>query len=347
MRTLLVIRMSSLGDVILSTSFLENLPSDIQVDWVISSEFAFVLKGHPRIRHLIEFNKKSGLVGWFRLLRELKSEKYEARVDLHVTLRTRLARLYYALTEWGMSTRWLSISKQRIRFLAYVTLKSFCPIFLRPTPFWMRFAKLAASLNSVGGVNPSLRPPSYLPLLSQLTVRSQEILSSYHLSPKKYYALKPASRWRSKEWGAQKYIELASTIHSQTQAVILLLGRETDEACRQVKEELMRRKVPMVTALHEADFRVTAILIQHSIAYIGGDTGLAHLSEAVGTPSIVIFGPTRPDLGFGPWSRQSTSVYSDVACSPCSKDGKICYRFWNRYGCLKQIEVDRVRAAIP
>ncbi|MCP5916227.1 hypothetical protein NL317_29850, partial [Klebsiella pneumoniae] len=63
-KKVLVIRMSSLGDLILSTAFLENLPPDTVVDWVISSDFAFVLKNHPRIRRLIEFKKKRGLRGW-------------------------------------------------------------------------------------------------------------------------------------------------------------------------------------------------------------------------------------------------------------------------------------------
>jgi ADP-heptose:LPS heptosyltransferase len=345
---LLVIRMSSLGDVVLSTAFLENLPEGTQVDWVIASEFAFVLKGHPKIRRLIEFKKKSGLGGWIRLLKELKKEKYDARFDLHVTLRSKIARWYYGFTE-GFSTPWFSISKERVKFLAYVTLKEFCPRGFRPTPFWQRFARLAqkVSRNPVHLKNEHLNPPCYLPVIESRQSELKTILGEYHLQSKKYYALMPASRWSSKEWSAQSYVELACTLHSSTDAALLLMGRESDAACQYVKNELLARKVPFVSALTEPDFTVTALLIQQAIAYVGGDTGLAHLAEAVGTPSVVIFGPTRPELGFGPWSRQSSSVFSEVWCSPCSKDGKICYRYTNRFACLKKIEVERVRTAVP
>jgi ADP-heptose:LPS heptosyltransferase len=343
-KKILVIRMSSLGDVVLATAFLENLDPEIVVDWVIASDFAFVLRGHPRVRRLIEFDKKSGFKGWIRLLKELKSEPYGARVDLHVTLRTRLARLYYALSN-GPSVPWFSISKQRIRFFAYVTLKATLPARLRPTPFWQRFARLANREAKV------LNPPCYLPVIEARALDPKEILARYRLRVKKYYTMMPASRWSSKEWSAEKYVELATTLHTSVQEkespVILLLGRESDRACQFVRDELTRRKIPFAMALNENDFTVTAILIQQSIAYVGGDTGLAHLAEAVGTPSIMIFGPTRPDLGFGPWSRQSVSIFSDVGCSPCSKDGRICYRFTDRFACLKKIDVEQVRKSVP
>ena len=95
-------------------------------------------------------------------------------------------------------------------------------------------------------------------------------------------------------------------------------------------------------ALEETDFGVTADLLKNAIAYIGGDTGLAHLSEAVGTPVVMIFGPTRPELGFGPWREKSVAVNSDVFCSPCSKDGRICFRITDPYACLSRISVDSV-----
>jgi ADP-heptose:LPS heptosyltransferase len=252
-----------------------------------------------------------------------------------------VARLYYFLKEGFSSPEWIAISKQRLRFLGYVTLKGLWPQSLRPVPFWKRFARAAAPLAK------EWNPPSYLPLIESRGSETRAILERYALQAKKYYALMPASRWKSKEWSPQKYVELACTLHSLTQATLALMGRESDEACQWVKRELTARKIPLVTVLNENDFQVTALILQQAIAYVGGDTGLAHLAEAVGTPSVMLFGPTRPDLGFGPWSRQSVSVSANVWCSPCSKDGRICYRYTDRFACLKRIEVDRVRGAVP
>ena len=123
---LLVIRMSSLGDVILATAFLESLPIDTKVDWLISKEFAFILKGHPRIHHLIEYDKKSGFFGWIRLISTLAHQEYDARVDLHVTLRSQIARLVFHWYDLSSEfwIPWKKISKQRVCFYGYLFFKN-------------------------------------------------------------------------------------------------------------------------------------------------------------------------------------------------------------------------------
>src|SRR4051794_27013241 len=84
----LVFRLSSLGDVILATSFLSALDSSdpsAKVDWVVAREFAEVLKGHPRIRKLWEFDRSQGLKGWLSLCDQLVAENYDQVFDLHAT----------------------------------------------------------------------------------------------------------------------------------------------------------------------------------------------------------------------------------------------------------------------
>src|SRR5206468_5646807 len=101
---------------------------------------------------------------------------------------------------------------------------------------------------------------------------------------------------------------------------ILVLGRETDRASVALLNELNAAGIPARSALIEQEFRITAFLLQQALFYLGGDTGLAHLAEAAGTPAVVVFGPTQPDVGFAPWRDQSRSVCATVVCSPCSKD---------------------------
>jgi ADP-heptose:LPS heptosyltransferase len=337
---LLVIRMSSLGDVILSTAFLESLPAGTQVDWIIASEFAFALQGHPKIRNLLIFDKKTKLKGWLTLLRETLKNDYDARIDLHVTLRSKIARIFFWIQDGRTKRRiaWHAISKERWSFLAAVTLKKLTPPFLKPTPFWQRFSQLAKMVVP----NATLSPPNYEPLLQDFHGQEHLILKTYALTPKKYLAVMPASRWKSKEWNSQHFVSVAEALYHQHQLPILILGRASDQACVFLMKVLTQKQIPFFQALEEKDFKVTAVLLKHSIAYLGGDTGLAHLAEAVGTPSLVIYGPTRPVLGFGPWRKESHAIFSDVGCAPCSKDGKFCYRLTDPYACLKRITVAQV-----
>jgi ADP-heptose:LPS heptosyltransferase len=89
------------------------------------------------------------------------------------------------------------------------------------------------------------------------------------------------------------------------------------------------------------------VLLKHARFYLGSDTGLAHLAEAVGTRSRVIFGPTRPELGFGPWRPESLAISLPLACAPCSKDGKTCFRLTSPYLCMRGLSPDAVAERCP
>lgn len=334
-RNLLVIRMSSMGDVILSTAFLESLPTGTQVDWLIASEFEFILKGHPGIRNLHVYDKKSGLRGWISLIVKLSRLNYDQRVDLHVTLRSQIARILFHWLDLahGKWVPWKKISKQRFRFYGYLVFKRLWPKFLRPTPLWKRFAKLA------GG----LRHPSMLHLLK----RAGESLQKYDLYAKKYFVVMPSSRWVSKEWGAESYLQVCEKEFRKSSLIPVVLGRTQDQSAVSLVGLLKEKHIEHRSVLTENDFSMTADLIRNAAFYVGSDTGLAHLAEAVGIPAFMIFGPTRPDLGFGPWKPESGSIFSDVVCSPCSKDGRICYRVTDRYACLKKISVEQVERRLP
>lgn len=338
----LVIRMSSLGDILLATSFLESLPVNARVDWVVRSEFAFALQGHPKIQNLISFSKKSGLRSWLQLIRKLSEEKYDARVDLHRSLRSRVAFLYLRFLDAGRFRKslHLEVSKERMRTSLYFILKELAPVSLRPTPFWLRFARLGALLHQ----SKTLNKPSYLSVLESSGLSGSEVLEKYELSEKEYFAIMPAASFRTKEWSPKRYFELTQSVELKN-LIPLLVGRETDHACRALRDEFKNHGILFRDALQERDFKITAMLLKHARFYVGSDTGLAHLAEAVGTRSVIVYGPTRPDLGFGPWRNESTSVAVPLACAPCSKDGKLCYRFWSPYACLKELDVDRVKKA--
>jgi heptosyltransferase-2 len=344
----LVIRLSSLGDVILATAFLENLPPGVEVDWVIAREFAFVLKGHPRIRKLWVYDKRSGLRGWLDLCRQLHAEDYSVRIDLHRTLRSRLAFGWFRLRDLsgsGTPVRHLSVSKQRLRNSALLLLKGACPQSWLPEPYWKRFAGIATRVASRidGTATLSLNPPSCSALLPP-SGREEEVLSRYGLQTKRFVAVMPASRWSSKEWSVAGYVEVLSALFRKHGWTSLVVGRKTDQPCVELVQRLKVAGVPVAEALEEPDFGNTAVLLKHSVSYLGSDTGLAHLAEAVGTPSRVIFGPTRPELGFGPWRPESLAVSLPVVCAPCSKDGRHCYRIADPYKCMRGLGAERVEA---
>jgi ADP-heptose:LPS heptosyltransferase len=84
----------------------------------------------------------------------------------------------------------------------------------------------------------------------------------------------------------------------------------------------------------------TQILSQAQLI-LCGDTSLAHIGEAVGTPSGVIFGPTIEAFGFKPFRKESRAFSSTLGCRPCSKHGSTPCRFGDK-ACFTSIEKDLI-----
>jgi ADP-heptose:LPS heptosyltransferase len=86
--------------------------------------------------------------------------------------------------------------------------------------------------------------------------------------------------------------------------------------------------------------RETAELLAGAGLVIANDSGLAHIAAAVGTPTVILFGPT-PDRSLGPMPRHVTVLRSGLPCEPCwfGRRFESCCR---RIDCLRNITADRV-----
>jgi ADP-heptose:LPS heptosyltransferase len=78
---------------------------------------------------------------------------------------------------------------------------------------------------------------------------------------------------------------------------------------------------------------------------VGNDSGVLHVSEAVGTPVVAIFGPTVRAWGYYPWREESVVFDHELPCRPCSKMGERECRLPETL-CLTGTTVEDVRHAI-
>ena len=205
----LIIRLSSLGDVILASAALEveslhSSPSGggCHLDVLVSKEYIELLNGHPKVHHLLSFDRHVGFLGWIRFCRELWSTGYDEVYDLHRSLRTRMMFalfFYWGLFEKTRRPRWKTISKQRLKLIPYYFFKGAWPKVWRPTRWVERYSRL---VGGKGTERPNLR---YLCEASQ-TEPGQIQIPTHALE--NYICVMPSSRWISKTWPIQSYIEL-------------------------------------------------------------------------------------------------------------------------------------------
>jgi heptosyltransferase II len=152
----------------------------------------------------------------------------------------------------------------------------------------------------------------------------------------------PSSQWSSKNWPVDHYLETLKNISLYP----VVLGTSKDQASHDLCEGLAKLGIKHFSGVGVWNLRQTAQVIARSKGFFGGDTGLAHLAESYGIPTRVIFGPTTPEMGFGPRLAKSQSIEINLWCRPCSINGGFCYRPIEKQLCLKNLRPEQVLAAV-
>jgi ADP-heptose:LPS heptosyltransferase len=340
----LIFRLSSLGDLVLAQSALES-PHTGETHWIVAQEFAPLLEGHPKIRRVWTFDRRRnpGLKAWLRMLDVLFLEEFTEVLDLHSTLRTRVARLYFifkSLTSRRALPRWRTLSKERFRRLGYVLFKRYWPSILRPRHLSEKSAKLA-------GGSGKERPDLGWLVRGKSAFASRPEVETQIAGAVVVVGIAPSSAWPGKEWPVHHYCDLAAELEKLPLRYLpVILGTASDRAAGTLRNALRLQGRTFVDLIGKQTLPEVAATLSRCDVVIGPDTGLLHIAEAVGTRVIAIYGPTRVDFGFGVSREDSTAIHGPVGCSPCSKDGTLCHRFGDRYACLRKLDAAEVLQAI-
>ncbi len=305
MKRILIFRLSSLGDVILATAALGG--PNAHVEWVVAQEYVELLRGHPNLQKVHGFNRKEGLLSWFRFCRALRSGGYDEVWDLHDSLRTRLVRWFVP----RLARRWRVLRKPRLRRIGFFICKEAWPQSLRPQ-------RIVHALTEFSGVSASPSLPHFL---------NRDVKVSQGR-----VGVMPSSRWPGKEISCERWVQILTQKGARE---VVVFGLPSDPKSTELLNALKRQKDRVVvSALGLKSWTELAALVQGLERMFAVDTGLAHFAEALGVPVHMVFGPTHPDLGFGPWRAESSVEMTPLWCRPCSKDGRRCLRLSRRYACL-------------
>lgn len=318
MKKLLLIRLSSLGDILLTTPVLAALRDkfpDARIDLVTGTEYgplAPLLPGRPRV-HL--FNKSEGLIGLLHLRRELQSEGYDAVLDLHNNLRSRVLRR-------GLSRRLYVMRKRTMKRWLLVHRKL---NLLRDEP------------DVVG---------RYFETAQALAVHDTGEAACLQLPdmPKdRAIAMAPGARHKTKRWPAEYFIELGKRYAADGYELRLFGSSAERELCEGVAEAIGGG---VRNFAGELSLSGTALELAKCAAAITNDSGLMHLASAVGTPTLAIFGPTVKEFGFAPRAQNARVLENaGLYCRPCTTHGsERCPE--GHFRCMLEIEPEAVAISV-
>ena len=328
---ILVIRLSSLGDVLLTTPVLrllrEYCPA-AQIDFLTRVAYKDLLCANPCVDRVLLFDPQQGLR---QTLHTLRQRRYDLVVDLHRTLRSHL------LSRGVMATRKLTYAKRTARRallvrLGWNTLRAMTPV---PELY-------AAPLRRVGMTAPL--PPLEL----HLTPASRDAMRTYvqqalpHSMEWPLLALAPGAHWPTKRWPVERFAAVAQELAQAQRAAVVLLGGAEDVPLAQ--ELCQRLRVPVLDSTGKLSLMHTAALLQQCRLLLSNDSGLMHMATALRVPVVAIFGPTVQEFGFYPFKAYAQVISIDLPCRPCSTKGSArCPR--GHHQCMQQVTVAQVGAA--
>ncbi|RQV99347.1 MAG: glycosyltransferase family 9 protein [Calditrichaeota bacterium] len=319
-RKILVIRLSSLGDVILVTPLLRQLRNAYptsEIDFLVRSDLADVIRYNPHISRLIEFRKDSD----FAYLRKIRSRiwerDYDVILDIHRNLRSRLICFGMGISPFHR-TKVLKIRKNQFTRFLLVKFKInlYRKLHGRVIRVWEKYIRAAEPM---GVKADDGRPEIFIPPES---VRAAQRLIESLPEHRNFTAIAPGARHFTKRWPPEYYADLIEKLYSELHMVSILIGGREDIP---VVEEIIS-KVPAGSAIIAAGrytLLETAAVIRNAELMVTNDSGLMHLATAFDVPVIAIFGSTVEELGFFPNSPLAEVLENKgLYCRPCSHIGR-------------------------
>jgi lipopolysaccharide heptosyltransferase II len=304
-RRVLVVRLRSIGDTVLSTPSLIALKRflpDAQIDVLLEDWVAPVLDGFGAVGNVISF-KKDDLKSRLEIARRIRKTKYDVAFNLHGgTTGTFFVRASGARHRVGFEN-------YQYKFLYNHRLSS-------ASDFWQQkfthSAEQQLALLGFVGVPVEDKPKSNLAITKEARVSTEEKLKSLQQDPELKFALfHPSAAFATKQWSTEKFALTAEFLSGKGLQVVAVTTKKE----REILENLQKLSRVPVTVFDDLTLPEITVLASKAQLFVGNDSGIAHIAAAVNAPSIVIFGASNINH-WRPWTKApSEVVYSKKICN--------------------------------
>jgi len=308
----LVVRLSSIGDIVLTTPVVRGLAQQLgaEVHFLTKGIFAELLIGNPFI------SKIWTLKDDFRsLIRELKTEGFDYIIDLHKNLRS--LRLSLAL-----NTRRLTYNKTTFEKFLMVNFKINLLPRLHVVDRYMKALKPLGVVNDGKGLDFFIEPQTAYLLENTRRPFICAVIGATHFTKRL-----PDENWI-------RYI-------NSSQDLIVLIGGKTEIPAADNIVALTGDNV--INMVGRSSLQESALILKHAEKVVTNDTGMLHIAAALRKPVVSLWGGTLKEYGFWPYYPEGMDLnrsleIEDLRCRPCSKFGRdSCPK--GHFRCMREIEI--------
>lgn len=322
-RKILVVRLRSIGDTVLSTSSLIALRRflpDAQIDILLEDWVAPVLDGFEAADNILSVSKDAR--DRVKIAKKLRLEKYDVAFNLHGgTTATFLIRA--------------SGARHRVGYKSYQYSFLYNHILSSAEDFWQKekthSAEQQLALLGFVGVPVEDKPKTNLTAQEDFNCHTEEKgrIALFH----------PVAAFDTKRWATENFARIAEFLGEKGFQILAVATKNENE----VLENLKRTSEFPIRTFDDLSLPQITALASKADLFVGNDSGIAHIAAAVQTSSVVIFGSSSRDH-WQPWTNAPNEiVYEEMPCQPCA--GRSCKEF-DQPKCILSVEVDSVKAAI-
>lgn len=346
-KKILVIKLWAIGEVALSTPCLSALKGgfpDSDIYFLVGDNARDILVGNPDIKKIYGVNEsiflKPDLSGLFRLLMDLRKEKFDVIITLHYfSLFSVFALLIGAPKRFGFRRpgSWslntadiISSGAQTPKIFEYLKVLELLPV------------KEPGESNARIAVCPGESDKKHV----------KSLMKEHSLEPKRFIILSPtggenpaASRFnsniRNKLWPVEYYKKLCELILKTLDYKVVIIGGETEKKRASYIKGISDGRI--VDLCGRTNLRELTLLAKEAAMSVTNDSGPMFLLSSSESPVIAIFGPTNPDLVCC-YSGNIIIIREKISCSPCNDESVFPNRIRDCKDavCMKDVKPERV-----
>jgi heptosyltransferase-2 len=326
-QNILIVRFSSIGDIIQCMSVLPGLkianPKAV-VHWIVRSDMATILEANPYIDRIHIFKKEKGLIGLIRFVINLRRLKFDLIYDAHKNIRSAIVRTILTplpLRILGFAPKLVVRNKIRFRRFLFFKLGIRSAIKM-PFKSFASFKKPLEKINALANLveNTPWR-------FSAQTIAKTTSLTAKFAS-KKWICLVPSAAHELKKWPVSYFQAL---IRQLPEANFVIIGGPNDTFCEEIAATAPEQTINLAG---QTNLMESFHIVYSATAIVSGDTGFMHAADLFRKPTIALIGPSA--FGF-PSNPEVVVQRSDLKCMPCSKDGSGKCKAKTRKQCMLDI----------
>ena len=329
-RRICIIKPSAFGDVVQTLPVLSALHDrfpDSEITWVIQAGLSDLVDGHPHLTGWIPFHRHGGYAGWSRLLKELRSRRFDVVLDLQGLLRS--AAMCLAT---GARVR---VGLETAREGSHLSCHVLLPGTGRDVPAHARYWRVAEAF----GVK-TPKPNAIVPVASEDEAWALQQTDSL---PQPIVGIHAGARWETKRWPAEKFAEIARRVIGRWHGSVVLLGSPDEKPVSQAIEDSLGAGDRVRNLTGRSTLKQLTAMLSRIDLLASNDSGPMHLADALQTPVAGIFTCTDATRS-GPASPIHELVSTKVECRAgyhkrCPMSGS------QHLACFAELDVERVWGA--